>query len=123
MAMPEAEIRRILAALARRRFTFKTEEDLYPLLAEVFEGAGLAYRKQAQLSPEDRIDFMLGTVGVEVKVKGGLAEVTRQLHRYAQHESVSGLVLVTSKARHTGVPSWLNNKPVAVHPLFVGGAF
>lgn len=117
------QTRRIMEALARRRFTFRKEADLYPLLAKVFDDIGVEYEAQVELSPADVIDFMLGTVGVEVKVKGGVGDVVRQLHRYAQHDSVTELILVTSKAGHVNMPATLNGKPVHVHPLFIGAAF
>jgi hypothetical protein len=51
-----------------------------------------------KLSDEDRIDFMvLDCIGVEVKTKGSRMDIYRQLERYSKHDSVAGIILVTSK--------------------------
>jgi hypothetical protein len=47
--------------------------------------------------------------------------VTRQLHRYAGHEAVKALVLVTSRRRLGNLPATLRGKPVEV--VVVPGAF
>ena len=51
-------------------------------------------------------------VGVEVKVKGGVPEIERQLARYAAHDSVDVLVLVSTRLRHARMPSTLCGKTV-----------
>lgn len=65
----------------------------------------------------DRPDFAIPTDGglfvVEVKVKGSAAEVEAQLERYAWHERVCGVVLVTTRAIHT-MPAIVGGKPCAV---------
>jgi hypothetical protein len=53
-------------------------------------------------------------IGVEVKCKGSLAAVTRQLDRYAAQDSVSALLLVTSRAQLIYQPASLGGKPVRV---------
>lgn len=54
--------------------------------------APVEVRKEVQLSPESRIDFMIGSVGIECKVQGDRSDVYRQLMRYAEH--VNELILV-----------------------------
>lgn len=54
---------------------------------------------------------------IEVKVDGSLAALTRQLHRYAQHDRVIDLVVITNRARLTQVPRELNGKRVEVISL------
>lgn len=51
---------------------------------------------------------------IEVKTKGSRAEVVRQLDRYAAHDQVTGLLLVTSLAKLRVMPSTLRGKPVSV---------
>lgn len=112
----------IAEILARYRFAFNSERDLQDGIARAFETAGLSFHREAPLSAEDTPDFLCDDVAVEVKVKGSVADVTRQLHRYAQHAEVSSIILVTTKAAHTRVARVMNNKPIHVHFL-VGGAF
>lgn len=103
----------VLGVLRATRFRFTTEADLQAGLAAAFARAGLAFEREARLGPKDRIDFLLaGGVGVEVKLDPNLAAVTRQLHRYAQHEAVGALVLVTSRLRLTNVPDMMHGKPL-----------
>lgn len=52
----------------------------------------------------DRPDFMIGSVAIEVKIKGSLSAMLRQLSRYAQHPDVSAILAV-------GTPSWMRKIP------------
>jgi hypothetical protein len=54
------------------------------------------------------------TIGVELKVKGSVSEIIRQLHRYAKHQVVRELVLVTTRFTLTRLPRLLSEKPVCV---------
>lgn len=59
-------------------------------------------------------------IAIEVKVKGQVAEVLRQLRRYANHERIQGLVLVTTRRLHAAsMPAEMNGKPLAV--AMIGG--
>jgi len=50
------------------------------------------------------IDFLVGGVGVEVKVKGSPESVARQLVKYSNSPMVSELLLVSTVGRHINVP-------------------
>jgi len=91
-----------------------TEEHLQQDIARALVRLGIPFEREPRLSGKDRPDFMVGGVAVEVKIKGGVTEVTRQLSRYAQHERVSELLLVTSRMQLVAVPTELNGKPVRV---------
>ena len=94
----------------------KLQEGVAASLAE----AGLGFEREVELAPGDRIDFLAGTVGVEVKLTGGLSEVTRQLHRYARSARIQELLLVTNAVRLARVPASLQGKPIHVAALFGG---
>lgn len=108
--------------LARSLRGFPSEEALQSAIAAALAARGVPFEREVSLSRADRIDFVvLGRVGLEVKVGGALAAVTRQLHRYAQSERLAALMLVTTRTRHLAVPSSLNGKHVwKVH--LIGGA-
>jgi hypothetical protein len=108
------EADRVCAVVRGNRFRFVAEEELHLGLAAAFEVAGVPAEREVRLSTRDRIDFLAGGVGVEVKVDGSAAQVERQLARYAQSPRLHSLVLVTNCVRHGKVARELNGKPVTV---------
>lgn len=113
-----------VAFVCDRHFRWSSEEDLREGLATALDTEGITYERECVLGPGDRIDFLVeGGLGVEVKVATGLAAVTRQLHRYAQHARITALVLFTTSARlPLLLPRTLNGKSVCAASLD-GGAF
>lgn len=73
---------------------------------------GLSFELRDRSKGPDRIDFVVDRIGVELKVDGGFAEVLRQLGRYARHDSIDGLVLVSTRRRLAGMPGELLGKPL-----------
>ncbi len=94
--------------------TFQCETDLQNEIETLLSSSGVSYQREVALSRRDRPDFMVQTVALEVKTKGSPAQVTRQLYRYAEHESVGALLLVTTLAKLRVIPEELRGKPVAV---------
>lgn len=108
-----------LAALIRgHRYVYASEVELHGQLEQVLTAAGVPVSREVHLTSRDRIDFLVGDVGIEVKVKGERTPI-RQLTRYAESSWVAGLLLVTTRA--AGVPSTLLGKPVAVVSLMANG--
>lgn len=106
-------LRLVADVIGNTRFAFTTELDLQEGLVQLFEMRKFAFEREAVLSPTDRIDFLLPDgIGVEVKIDRSLTSVTRQLFRYAKHDRISGLILVTSRIRLLNLPSQLNGKTV-----------
>lgn len=118
---PRARLQHLAEVLGRHRFRFTSELQLQDAIARAFASERVVALREQALTLQDRPDFLVGDLAVEVKVGGSLSDALRQLHRYAQHEDVAGLLLVTSRLQHTDVPETMTGKPVrAVH---VGGAF
>ena len=113
-----------VALVRSRRFRWSGEEDLRDGLEAVLREEGVAHERECVLGPKDRIDFLVdGGLGVEVKVARGVSAITRQLHRYAQHERIAALVLFTTSARlPLLLPPSLNGKPILSASLD-GGSF
>ncbi len=111
----------ILDALGAHRFPCGTEAAMQVGVAGVFEKVGIAFAREHRFSAEDRVDFFVDGVAVELKIKGSVTDILRQLHRYAQHESVREVLLVTTRNLHRDMPPEMNGKPVRV--LVVGGIF
>lgn len=93
-----------IAAVLRGWDLLDTDE--YALQAgieEAFRRAGIDYAREVPLTPRDRIDFVVGFTGVEVKVAGSIDGVRRQLRRYAVCKGIDDLVLVTTRVQHTRI--------------------
>ena len=75
---------------------------------------GASCEREAHLGPGDIIDFLVGSVGIEVKIDGSLSSITRQLHRYAQYERIGSLILMTTRMKHLRLPDEMNGKPLVV---------
>lgn len=93
------------------------ELDIQNSLETFFKEGGWAPEREVVLAATDRIDFMLGRLGVEVKVDGSRMQVMRQLKRYAESGQVDCLLLVTTCARHLNMPDALGGVPVHVVKL------
>lgn len=108
----------LLAVLKTFRFRYDDEMRLQEGIAAVLASSHIPFEREVKLSQHDRIDFMTGRLGIEVKVGHPLTSVMKQVHRYMQIGEVDELLLVTNRCRHSIVPETINGKPVAV--LFLG---
>ncbi len=90
----------VLAQLSTMRVAIASEELVQSAIERALTDAGVAHKREVPLSRNDRIDFLVGSCGIEVKIQGSAASVQRQLQRYAKSERIVDLVLVTTKAQH-----------------------
>lgn len=108
-----------LTGLIRRHYyTYASEVELHEQLALVIGRAGIPVRREARLTPRDRVDLLVGDIAIEVKVKGKRVPL-EQLERYAEHDAVGGLLLVTTRA--ATLPPTIGGKPAAVVSLLTNG--
>ena len=108
---------RIEAALKTLRAPLSQGEyDLHQLVARALDEAGIAYVHEAPLGKGRRIDFLAGTIGIEVK-RGRPAPglLKKQLTGYLQSQQVTALFLVTE--RTANIPAILEGKPVKLISL------
>lgn len=94
--------------------SYLNEIDLQDDIERLLKEARCPYSREHRFSKRDIVDFLVADIAVEVKIDGSVTEITRQLHRYAQHECVRALVLITTRARHHSVPTVLRNKRIEV---------
>lgn len=114
---------RILNALRKWRYRAFDEASLQRAIADVFAADGIPFDREVAIGDGDIIDFVADeSIGVEVKMKGPLNAVARQLHRYAQSARVSRLILVTTRRRHLALPASFNGKTLHVQ-ILTSGAF
>ena len=111
------------ALLLGSTFHFQNEADLQEGFAMLLTAHGVPFQREVRLSKKDRIDFLVdGGLGVELKVAMSAASVLRQLHRYAEHEEIAALLLVTRCASHCRLPPAApNGKQIWVE--YLQGAF
>jgi hypothetical protein len=110
----------IATDLRRLRFRYCNEAELQDGIAGAMTNLEYNVLREVILTPQDRVDFLVDGVGIEVKVKGPTAAVVRQLARYAQHDAIEALILVTTRLRHQP-PRELNGKQVIVVALTLAG--
>ncbi len=99
--------------LRRGQYRAHAEAVLQVDLAEHLTQEGWDYEREVLLSPEDRIDFLVEDgIGLEVKVKGRMSEVWRQVARYASSPRISAVVLFTTRAQLAVMPGSMHDKPI-----------
>lgn len=107
----------VVEAISAFRYRFANEDELQQGIDRALRAhlADACVIREHHLGRADRPDFFLRDLGiaVEVKVAGSRMEVVRQLQRYALHDEVRGVVLVTTRTCHE-MPADLCGKPVAV---------
>lgn len=107
----------VVRSLEQHRLPFGTEAAFSAAVRAVLETSAVTVLPEYRLSDgRSRIDFYLQTerIGVELKVKGSFADVTRQLTRYARCHEIDALVLVSGKARLGQLPATIEGKPLHV---------
>ena len=93
-----------------------TEVQLHEKIAQAFAKAGLSAEHEAKLGPRCRIDFLVGTVGVEIKKnKPQTAALVEQLGRYAACSQVEELLVVAP--RRVKLPQKIGGKKVTMMGL------
>lgn len=106
----------VLAALRKCAFRGDVEWEMQTAVSFALLRADVVFTREHELSKADRPDFFIeesGTI-IECKVKGSMAAAATQLDRYAKHDVVKRLVLVTTKMQHARVPEELQGKDVHV---------
>ena len=117
MTDQQAAISRIGEALARTRIDLSSEKAAQAAIAEMLAGAGLAAEREFILAPGERPDFFLPESGlaIEVKIRAPKMAIFRQLRRYAAHDRVRGLLLLSNTAM--GLPAEIDGKPACILSL------
>lgn len=117
--MMRLDVQSVARDLSLYRYVVRNEAELQEAIAVALTHQGREFRREVALSKQDRIDFLVGPIGIEVKVGGSRSALIRQLHRYAQHGAITQLLVITTLHKLTALPEALNEKPIEV--LRVGG--
>ena len=115
--MTARDMDRIADALSAVRMPAQPEEyDIHAAVAGALDGSGLGDTHEYKLGPRNRIDFLVGRIGIEVK-KGRPASsrLVGQLRRYLESDALDGMIVVTQRV--TALPATINGKPVKLITL------
>ena len=102
----------IIDCLNGHRFPLHDEIELHKEMANALAAANISFRREVKLGPYERIDFLCGNIGIEVKIKGVAKRIYKQCEGYCQHDEIKEFILVTN--RSMGFPESLNGKPCYV---------
>jgi hypothetical protein len=117
---PEKYAAVISSLLRTARLRSSNEAALQLSLEETLTAANIEFEREKAIDKRDRPDFLLagGGVVIEAKARYGKKAIYRQLCRYAEHDSVFAIILVTGTAM--GMPEEINGKPVHVVSIGLG---
>ncbi|WP_425618077.1 hypothetical protein NA78x_001770 [Anatilimnocola sp. NA78] len=112
----------IIPLVRSHRLRFGTEQQLHEDVAALLTSADVLFVAEMRLSDADRIDFYLPDhrIGIECKVDGGPTAVASQLLRYARHDGINELILITSRRSHLLSVDQLCGK--LCHCIWIGGS-
>ncbi len=111
--------RAIATALQDLRHAPTDEKVLQAWIDAAFTRAGLLFEREVETGTGP-VDFVLGTIAIEVKIKGSPVAITRQLLRYLQTGRFTEAILITTRA--LSLPATLATErgtfPLTVLPLW-----
>lgn len=100
-------INSIINILSSYEFSIHDEKILQFEIAEVFTFEKIEFKKEVVLA-NGIIDFMIGDIGLEIKIKGQPMSIFRQLERYAQDDNINAIILANVKTMT--LPDIINGK-------------
>ena len=108
----------IFTALSRIRVKCAQPEEaeLHAAVARALEDAGIAFVHEARIAPHCRVDFLCGTVAIEIKKQRvPRARLLPQCARYLASPLVEGLILISPAA--ASLPASIGGKPLYPYSL------
>lgn len=105
----------IVGLLTTHRLPLSDEKLLQLSISDVFEAAALDFEREVSLGDGDIVDFMVGDLAIEVKIKGERRAIFRQLERYCRHDAVGRILLATNVPMM--LPVEIMGKPTAIAAL------
>jgi len=93
------------------RFTVAHEAELKEAVCQILVKQGIEFQLEVWLNKKDRVDLMVGSVGIELKVRSVRPALIEQIWRYLKDPRIQSLLLVTTQ-RTVSLPPVLLDKPV-----------
>ncbi|MHB8370642.1 MAG: hypothetical protein ACYDBP_13320 [Leptospirales bacterium] len=103
----------LISSIQRVRFRYVTERDLQNGIETLFGKFDIPYFREYSMGSADRPDFLVdGGIALEVKIKGSLPELLRQISRYGLHREIREILVVGTPRWIPRVPAEIEGKPV-----------
>lgn len=106
------QLDQIFTLLMSHKFSLENEKDLQVEIENIFNKWGVKNQREVRLSDKDIIDFMVGDIGLEIKLGGQAKRIYRQMQRYCAHDKIKAIVLITNKSM--GLPREIDSKPTYI---------
>jgi hypothetical protein len=97
-----------------------SEDELQAGLAAALTAAGVDVEREHRLDARNRLDlWTVDGIAIEVKTsrRTTTADVLRQVRRYAEHDEVSAVVVLSTVPSHTLLPAMIGGKPCHAYHL------
>lgn len=98
----------VMQLLRKHRFDLSTEKIVQQEMATLFKSKNIPFEREVRLAKGDIIDFIVGGIGIEIKIKGVKSAIYKQCVRYCEYEKIKILILATSQS--LGFPPEINCK-------------
>lgn len=101
----------VIGLLRTARCDLSDEKRAQAQIADALAGAGIEFEREYRLGAGNIVDFYFarGLIALEVKLRGQRKKgIYMQLRRYAQHNTVRSLILVTNVSM--GLPAQIEGK-------------
>lgn len=112
----------IASFCVQQRFDVSQEKVAQAGMEVALETGGFDFKREHALGPKDKPDFLIIRDGfnivVEMKTRAQRVKIFKQIERYAKHDSVDGVVLLSRTAM--GLPDIINGKPALFASLGQG---
>jgi hypothetical protein len=94
MTSPE----QIIRVLSAGRFSLVREKETQAEIAEAFDRFAIVHAREQDLGNRNIIDFLIGSIGLEIKIGGSKRAIFGQCVRYCKSGKLSALILGTNVA-------------------------
>src|SRR3990167_564030 len=111
---PTDRLAELSSLFNRHIFTSRHETAIQDGIESLLLADDRPFSRERILARGDRPDFLVEGVVIEVKVGGSRTEIARQLQRYALHDAVTAILLVTTKTQHVTLTGQMAGKPIQV---------
>ncbi|MCH7421259.1 hypothetical protein [Shewanella sp. MM_2022_3] len=109
----------VISFISKCRINAVVEKQAQADIEAKLDDSNFKFEREYRLSERDIVDFVVhtdtGLIAIELKIKAQRMSIYRQLCRYAKHDEVAAVVLLTGTAMN--LPALIENKPAAVISL------